>query len=32
VRELSKKGELTVGGERRLAAALQTVRERAAER
>lgn len=31
VRELSKKGELTASGERRLAAALQTVRERAAE-
>ena len=31
LRELSKKGELTAGGERRLAAALQTVRERAAD-
>jgi hypothetical protein len=29
--ELSKKGELTASGERRLAAALQTVRERAAD-
>jgi serine/threonine protein kinase len=31
LRELSAKGELTADGERRLAAALQTVRERAAE-
>ena len=31
LRELSKKGELTASGERPLAAALQTVRERAAE-
>ena len=31
LRELSKKGELTADGERRLAAALQTVRERAAD-
>jgi hypothetical protein len=31
LRELSKKGELTAGGERRIMAALQTVRERAAE-
>jgi serine/threonine protein kinase len=32
LRELSKKGELTASGEQRLAAALQTVRERAAKR
>jgi len=31
LRELTKKGELTAGGEQRLVAALQTVRERAAE-
>ncbi|HLM23302.1 MAG TPA: serine/threonine-protein kinase [Propionibacteriaceae bacterium] len=31
LRELSKKGELTASGERRLAAALQAVRERAAD-
>jgi hypothetical protein len=31
LRELSNKGELTAGGEQRLVAALQTVRERATE-
>jgi DNA-directed RNA polymerase sigma subunit (sigma70/sigma32) len=31
LRELSRKGELTADGERRLAAALQTVREQAAD-
>jgi hypothetical protein len=31
LRELSRKGELTASGERRLAATLQTVRERAVE-
>jgi hypothetical protein len=31
LRELSERGELTPDGERRIAAALQTVREQAAE-